>query len=476
MLKKLDLLLLRTFVGPFFGATFIISIILILQFFWKYLDDMAGKGLGVWVIFKLTMYLGATVLPMSLPIAVLFASLFTFGGMGERSELVAIKAAGISFIRFLRPVLFLAIIISAIAFWFSNNVIPYSTMRFQNILYEIVYQKPAFDLKPGVFYDKIDGYTIYINHKTDDEKTLNKIIIFEAPKNINTPFRNIIFANKGHLKIGEDSSHKQVLIFSLYDGAFYQERGTFNHRKNDFTMTNFTTFRKVLDMSSFKFMEDKSQFKNHQTMNIQELDSALKETIQSAPYNTKYNQFMMENHFPLLKGVPFLKATNTNKALKQILPTDTISASTQKAIQEKINMILNAYSNYETEMKNWHVQENKFRVEWHKKFTLSLSCFIFFLIGSALGAIIRKGGMGLPLIIAVGMLVFYFFLSSALEKASKVGEILPVIGMWLSNAILLPIGVFLSYKALNDSQLLNKEAYQKAYEKMIRLFNKSSNK
>lgn len=467
MIKKLDALLIKAFIGPFLATFLIGEFVLILQFFWLYIDDLIGKGLDLWTIISLTGLVAATVVPYALPIALLLSSIMTFGNLGESYELVAIKSAGIPLLRFMQPLFILSIFIGGIAFLFSNNIIPIANLKLNTLKYDIIVSKPAFDIKEGIFYDKIDGYVIKIGKKDKEGSNLENVLIYEKNYSLQD---NIITAKYGKMSI---SSDKKFLIFDLKDGWRYQEKGSRMTVNTDFIRLGFKHYKKVFDLSSFKLSKTQdSIFKdNYKMLSVRQLNKNIDSlhTIELGYYkrvkaetssylyfhkyekddSTKVNQNLLKNISRLNQIIAdSAKLYCIDRALSQI---QSINSATQ--------IIKDDYRNFQRELRYYEI-------EWHRKFTLSAACLVLFIIGAPLGSLIRKGGLGTPLVFAVIFFALFHLFNTFGEKFVKEGITSPFGGMWLSTVILTPIGIFLSYKAMRDSQLFNKEFYYRLITKL----------
>ncbi len=470
MFKKLDLLILRSFIGPFL-ATFLIALfVLVLQFFWLYIDDLIGKGLGVGTIGKLIYYVAATIVPMALPIAILLSSIMTFGNLGESFELVAIKSAGIPLLRFMRPLLVVSIIISGLAFLFTNNIIPIANLKLNAMKYDFTYTKPTFDIKEGIFYDKIPGYIIKVGRKDENGTGIYDVIIYETN---NTVQENLITADSGEMKISAD---KNNLDFNLKNGTRYEEQGYRGNMTNNFIRLHFKEYKKTLDLSSFDPVITSDSNNTRTIMSIRQInsftDSIRKEQdkiVQNLPLSVMFpftiQKYMDSGWLKEAKPLPANKAAGKGKPVPAIIKSmrDIIPDSLRSSILENaLSQVTSAknsmdvlYSNYKDRTK----QLRDLNAEWHKKFTLSAACLVLFFIGAPLGSIIRKGGIGTPLVFAIIFFVLFHLMNTFGEKFAREGVFPPVIGMWLASLVLTPIGFFLTYKAMRDSQLFNKEYY-----------------
>lgn len=465
MIKKLDLLVIKAFIGPFIATFFITLLVLVMQFFWLYIDDFVGKGLGVGLILEFIGYQSTSLVPLALPLAVLLSSLMTFGNLGESYELVAIKSAGISLLRFMRPLFFVSFLISGLAFLFSNYIIPVSNLKSRTMLTDIVYAKPAFDLKEGVFYDKIPGFSIKVGKKEKNDSVIRDIIIYEQKDYLQD---NFIVASDGVMRIADN---KRDLEFHLKNGWRYEERGN-PGTPTEFIRLGFKEYRKSFDLSSFGLQQrtaDSVNKNNARMLSMRQLNTAI-DSIQKV--NAKIDSRVKTDVFSLVPLTANLdsnwKSTNTvlkQKSFDAFIP-DSIKTVVKQRAETKVSTMRNAA---EAELLTYKEQARTLRlykIEWHKKLTLSLACVVLFLIGAPLGSIIRKGGLGTPLVFAIAFFMVFYFSSTSGEKFAKEGSWGMVTGMWFSFLILLPVGVFLTYKAMHDSQVFSKDFYNRLVKKL----------
>jgi len=465
MIKKLDKLIIRSFIGPFF-ATFLIAVfVLVMQIFWLWIDDLVGKGLDMLTIGKFILITMAIVIPLALPLSLLLSSIMTFGKLGETFELVAIRSAGISLERFMRPLLIIAILLSGVAFVFSNNVIPVANLKQTTLMTNIITTKPAVDFKPGVFYDKIEGYIIRIGYKDKANKNIGDVVIFE--KNYNGLQDDIITAKAGTMEMTPD---KLSMQFTLRDGYMYQESGEQATMNTQLTRTHFQTYQKIFDMSSFKFnqMGEDAYRGNPKMLSLRQLlprkDSLVKaDTL----YATRIRMALR----PYFKSILFEDSTwyKSNKVQKKTF-INSLSDSMKSIVYERalsqLTSAKNSIGYVESDYEDSQKDIRAFLIEVHRKFTLSVACFVLFMIGAPLGSIIRKGGLGSPLVFSIIFFVLFYLLNTIGERLARAGSLSPFTGMWLSSFILLPIGLFLTYKAMRDSQLFNNEAYFRMFKKI----------
>ena len=458
MFRKLDKLIIKAFVGPFIATFFITLLVLVMQFFWLYIDDFVGKGLSTGVILEFIWYQSAVLVPLALPLAVLLSSLMTFGNLGETYELVAIKSAGISLLRFMRPLFFVTIFICSVAFLFSNYIIPVANLKSRTLLSDIVYAKPAFDLKEGVFYDKLAGFAIKVGKKEKNDTVIRDIIIYEQTGNLQD---NFIIAKDGVMSTSDD---KRFLEFNLKNGWRYEERGRGASAGEEFIRLGFKEYKKQFDLSSFQFQRtaDSVNKNNHRMLSMRQLDVAIDSIKkQNASFYKKTRLEVM----PSLTFLPLLDSTWTKldtpvKAKSfAALFSDSIYQTSLSGTISKIEALRSTNDVLLAQYKDQSKSLRQHQIEWHRKISLSLACLVLFLIGAPLGSIIRKGGLGSPLVFSIIFFMVFYFLSTTGEKFAKEGSTTPFMGMWLSTFVLVPIGIFLITKALNDSQIFNKESY-----------------
>lgn len=426
-----------------------------MQILWKYIDDLVGKGLDFSTIGQFLWYASASLLTLAMPIAILISSIITFGNLGESFELVAIKSSGISLLRFMRPLIFVAIFLSFVTFLFANYVIPYSSLKFRALYGDIYFKKPAFDLKEGVFFTHIPNYAIKIGKKDPDGKTIHDVLIFEQGGTVQD---NSITAEKGTMTISPD---KNFLEFNLENGYRYQERGNPYDSITEFVRLKFSHFKKLFDLSVLqKQNTNDSSFKNsYQMLSARQLNKridSLRKRNDSITIAGNHD-FNYQLHY---RNQPdsIWKLALAQPMDSLYFPDSLLSKINNIAIS-KITALKNIQSNHFTEEKSRIADIRGHLVEFHRKFSLSLACFILFFIGAPLGSIIRKGGIGMPLVVAIIFFLLFHLLNVFGEKFVKESILPPYIGIWLAVIVLTPIGIFLTYKAMHDSQLFNKEFY-----------------
>jgi lipopolysaccharide export system permease protein len=482
MIKKLDQLILRSFIGPFIATFFIVFFVLMMQSLWKYIDDLVGKDLDLITIGKFLWYASASLLTLTMPIAILISSIMTFGNLGESFELVAIKSAGISLLRFMRPLMFVAMVLCGVTFLFANYIIPYANLKFKTLYYDISYKKPALDLKQGTFYNYIPGYSIKVGKKENDGKTIHNVLIYEQQSILQD---NSIIAEKGIMGI---SANKKFLEFTLFNGYRYQQRGNPMDTSTEFIRLGFKEYKKLFDLSSLQMMNTSDTvFKNdYKMLSIRQLnimiDSLTKVKDNYAKrFRTELNSGLHYDQLPdsLWKKTTVIK--QPAKSFEDIIP-DSARFMVYENTVSIVNSMKNTYqfSGAEYEGRKRDLRLNK--IEWHRKFSLSLACLVLFFIGAPLGSIIRKGGIGMPLVVAILFFLIFHLLNMFGEKFVKDDILSPFVGMWLSVLVLGPLGAILTYKAMHDSQLFNKEFYYRIFKNIrtvfkpvVNIFNREKN-
>ena len=449
-----------------------------MQFLWKYIDDLVGKGLDWKVISELLVYASANLVPMALPLSTLLASLMTLGNMGENNELLAIKSAGISLPRILSPLIFITILISISAFFFSNNVLPYTNLKISTLLYSVKQQKPELAIKEGVFTTINDVYSIKIGEKDPKTSLMHRIMIYDHSKNEG----NVVITNadSGYIKVTPDETR---LIATLYSGNTYEERAEGVNARRTATQKYPATLQKFQEQVIIFELQgrglqrtDEDLFKSSfQAMNLHQLKTA-KDSLNSQ-YMQRESAFQ-KNIFNKILQRNYDQETREKRTKRTFhLSGDSLYNSANKIQKQRIIdvAISNARStksyisstNEELISKEKYIARNK--IEWNRKFSLSFACFVFFFIGAPLGAIIRKGGLGMPVIISVLFFVLYYIIDITGVKIARELIWNPAAGMWLSSFVLLPLGIFLSYKASTDSVIMNSDFYIETIKKILNI-------
>ncbi|MEO8861085.1 MAG: LptF/LptG family permease [Ginsengibacter sp.] len=473
MFKKLDKLILKAFLWPFIATFFITLFVFMMQILWKYIDDLVGKGLDFITLTKFLIYASATLVTLALPIAILLSSIMTFGKLGENFELVAIKSSGISLLRFMRPLFFVSIILTGVAFLFANYIAPVANLKFAVIYNDIYRKSPAFDLKDGVFYNGFRGFAIKVGKKEKDKSTLHNVLIYEESNPIQD---NTIISESGKMTVSAD---KKFLEFRLKNGNRYSEKGEYNSAKNEYVQMGFKEYNKLFDLTQLNIQKTSdSLFMNNMRMKTLRLLDKDLDSLKKIP-----DSILKQNRSDLKAYIPFEKYKDTARTKKQMsVSVEKIGNKKVKSFDDLIpdslktlvdGQALNSVANVKSlleintnQYKNQLSDITQHKVEWHKKLSLSVACMVLFFIGAPLGSIIRKGGLGLPLVVALIFFLIFYLLNIFGEKFTKDEVLDPIIGMWLPVIVLSPVGFFLTYKAMHDSQLFNKEYYYRAIKKI----------
>ena len=468
---------MKSFIGTFIFTFFIAVFILLMQFLWTYLDDLVGKGLGFDVLGKLIFYTAITFVPMAMPLAILLSSLMCFGNLGEFYELVAMKASGISVWKIMRPLLIFSIAMSITAFVFSNNVLPVATLKSKTLLRDVRKQKMSFDIPEGMFYKGIDGYTIRAGKKGADGSTLYDMMIYD-----HTAYKgNVKVTIADSATIALAPSQKEV-VFTLYHGYNYNEviddkeykaRRPFEKMKFDKQYVSF-------DISDFDMTQsDGSALKGHQSMlNINQLIVAIDSLEQSSVERHISYKNSFKNRLQHLSSKDIISNTRNKKVDIDTITVfkwpllDNFGENEKKSIiNMSISATKNQIDNIDLNIRDFERQETNIRKHqqvMHEKFSLSIACLLFFFIGAPLGAIIRKGGLGLPIVISVVFFVIYYIITITSQRIAVAGDMPIFLGVWLSSIIILPIGIFLTIKATTDSALLDRDSWKKTFRKIFR--------
>lgn len=468
--KKIYILVLRAYLGPLIMTFFIALFILDMQFLWKYVDDLVGKGLEWYLVAELLFYASSTFVPLALPLAILLSSLMTFGNLGEHYELVAMKAAGISIRKVMKPLIILSIAISAFAFYFSNNILPSANLKFQSLLYDIKKKKLAFNIKEGIFYNGLEGYIMRVGKKDKDGMHIEDVLIYNHTQGLGNI--DVTSAKSGKMESTPDGRY---IVFTLYDGYNYQDKvDQRGYRKTrPFERTYFREETRRFDLKSFELnRSDEELFKDHYAMlNLEQLSKSIDSLTKK--FNEKKEKFKdkFENNYHYYSQIDTSVhfTPDTLKALDSTFINNFPEKRRMKILDYAINTANSLKSTIDFSKDSFRKENQmilKHWIVWHKKFTLSFACLILFFIGAPLGAIIRKGGLGLPVIVSIIFFILYHIISITGEKYVKEDAADPVIGMWISSLVLLPIGIFLTYKATTDSSLLDFDSWMKLLKRI----------
>ena len=463
-LKKLDRYILSKFLPLFVGAFFICLFIFMMQFLWKYVDEMVGKGLELHVLGQFFFYSALTLIPLSLPLAVLLASLITFGNFGERFELLAMKAAGISLIEIMRPLIVFVSLICCVSFYFQNVIGPTAQTKLWTLLISMRQKSPELDIPEGAFYDEIDGYNLYVKRKDQKTGMLYDMLIYNFEKGFENA--QVIKCDSGRLEMTADKQH---LYLHLYNGEQFEnlkEQGM-DDQNVPFRRETFEEKHAIIEFDSDFTMVDEGIMSNQSnSKNMQQLQADIDSmVVLTDSIGRRYYNEAKEANYRFERALK--RDTTATAQARQPLDMDSVLRTMPLAKrQEVFKTIRNRMSNTKS---NWSFRSvnitpsnaslRKFKTAWHEKLTLSLACLIFFFIGAPLGGIIRKGGLGMPVVVSVIIFIFYYIINNTGYKMARDGKWIIWMGMWTSTAILAPIGAFLTYKSNNDSVVLNLDTY-----------------
>jgi lipopolysaccharide export system permease protein len=456
-LKKIDSYILRAYVGPLVLMLCITTFILLMQFLWKYVDDMVGKGLEWSVILELLFFATMNILQMSLPLSILCASIFVYGNLGESNELIAIKAAGVSLFRLMLPLIIFNVFIAGFGFVYANNILPYSNLRLWSLMYDVRNQRPEMNIKEGVFFDGIDQVRIKIAQKNPETNMMYDVMIYDHRNNLGNT--NVTIADSARMEITHEGRY---LMFLLYNGRRYEDvnegvDAQYARENNPFRIEEFSKQQALFELESFGFSRtDMELFRhNSQMQNVAQLYS----TIDSLQGTFTYRN---QRSFSYFFTQYFYKSRSKSDTGVEVA-IDTVFASLNDAYKEQAITRALSYArsseNYlTTAIDNNEAQDmtiNKHRIELHKKFTLALGCFIMFFVGAPFGSIVRKGGLGVPIIFSFFFYLSYYVLSMFGERAVKAVELPAFEGMWISTTVIFVLGVYFTYMAVHDKVLRN---------------------
>ncbi len=480
LLKKMDIYLLKNFLGLFVMTFLICVFILLMQFLWMHVNDLVGKGVEVTVLAEFFIYAAASVVPLALPLAILLASLMTFGNLGEKFELTAMKSAGVSLFRIMRPLAISIAFICVGAFYFSNNILPISQVKLWSLIFSLRQKSPEMEIPAGEFYDGIDGYNIYVQQKDPTTGLLLGMKIYDLSKG----FQNaaVMVADSGRVFFTADNKY---LLFKLYSGESFenlnqqQQRATRTGDRIPYRRETFKEKQILIDFDTEFNRYDESVLRDqHVSKNVKELVFSI-DSVQNIAHEKSREQsadmiakkYLGREHQPN-RILPDLTMDEQQEWMVDSLYANYNNIDKERAFAQAIEKAKTMrdqvdYNALVLDDSQRYIRRHE--IELHRKFTLAFACLIFFFIGAPLGAIIRKGGLGAPIVISVIMFIIYYIIDNTGYKMAR-EALWPVTpGMWLSSAVLLPIGIFLTWKAATDSALLNPEAWLKQWDKLRRL-------
>ncbi len=482
-IKRLYIFMLQTFL-PLFIMTFGICLFIVLmQFLWRYIDDMVGKGLDMRVLGEMFLYAALSLVPMALPLAILLSSLMTFGNLGERLELLAMKSAGVSLIHIMRPLIVLMCFISIGAFFFQNNAMPVIQVKLYSLLYSMRQKSPELEIPEGVFYQEIPGYNVYVREKDNRTGLLKNLMIYDFSNGFNNA--RVFVADSGRLKTSAD---KLFLVLTLYNGESFenlrpQSGSAQNKNAVPYRRETFQSKEMLIEFDANFTRTDESLFQNQYIgKNLEDLQTSIDsmsmrlDSIKDINADNVYASSYKKT-FP---GIPRRgTATEEKQSLSEtpivVMDFDSLynaetpggKAALLSRTKSSIDYLKSDYLFKAATIGDESLKYRRHLTQWHNIFTVSFACLVFFFIGAPLGAIIRKGGLGTPVVISVLLFIFYYVINNIGFKMARDGVWPAWQGMWLSSAVLTPLGVFLTYKAVNDSVILSSDTYLNAIKNII---------
>jgi lipopolysaccharide export system permease protein len=476
-IKTIDKLILKSYLGPMVASFFIVLFVLMMNFLWKYIDELVGKGLGLGMIAEYIFYGTTFMIAMGFPLATLFAAIMTMGNLGENYELLALKSAGVSLPRIMFSLFIVTLGMSVASFFVSNNLVPYSQRKIYALMYDVREQKQKIEFKDGQFFNGVENMSIRVERQDPTTGLLRGLLIYDNGSGQNAGDMMVTVADSGYIRLSDD---RRFLDVTLFGGENYQlTRGRNWYDKNSLHSTSFDSQRSLELTPGFDFNRtDESLFGNNATTkNVSQLRmdiDSLNREVTLATTRT-YRPLLYENLFSRDTMV-----VTPSRLAQQILaekhPALLIDSIAGLSLTQKDRLYSNAQQAAaslkgniawdETMTKDVLNQLYRAEIEWHKKWSLPVAVLVFFLIGAPLGAIIRKGGLGMPIIISVAFFVIYYVIFITGEKLAKEGTWPAFWGGWIPTLVLMPIAIYLTYKATNDSGLLNTEWYIIQYQKL----------
>ena len=476
-IKKLDIFITKQFGLLFVGTFFICQFVLMMQFLWRYVDELIGKGLSLDIMAQFFWYMGLMLLPQALPLAILLSSLIVFGNLGESSELTAIKAAGISLMQAFRPLIVLVMLIAGVSYYFQDKIGPQSNLHLHQLLISMKQKSPELEIPEGIFYDGIPGSNIYVQKKDLNTGMLYGIMIYRQTGSYED--QAIILADSGMM---QSTAEKKHLILNLYSGEWFENmrsQDLANNANIPYRRETFSSKRIVLDFDggfNLADMNDVAGDARAKSLNqiLHDLDS-LKEfndSVGRAYYNDSRRYTFRKISLPKNDSVKLIKELSTTAMTYDTLFQRQSKSAKQMAVKNAMSNVQAQLTDIEVRLDytSWlHRNYRQHQIEAIGKFTLALSCLIFFFIGAPLGAIIRKGGLGMPVIISVLVFIVYYIFDNSGMRMARDGQWTILFGKLISTAVLAPIAVFFTYKANKDSTVFNIDLYKNFFMKLFGL-------
>lgn len=473
-IKKLDLFIIKTFATNLLGTFFICLFIFIMQLLWRWVDDFVDKGLDFSILAQFFSLSAITLVAQALPLAILLASLMTFGNFGEKLELLAMKAAGIPLFRIMRPLIICCTILGIVSFYFQNVVSPYAQMKLYAIMYSIKQSSPESEIPEKIFYDRLEGYNIYVEKKDKETGVLYDIIIYDISGGFENA--NIVLADSATITSTADEKY---MILSMYSGEQFSNLQEQNIQKKNVPYRRETFRKKDLLIESeggFELKDASIMKSNADSKNIKELEISIDTLSQES-------DSIANNHWINLKRTTYKADTklDNNDSVKMdtyriysINADSVYNVATKKSKliwkRTQLNKVKQLKVDYEIKHNIMHSREkdlNKHKIAWWSKFTLSFGCIVFFFIGAPLGAIVRKGGLGYPVLISVATFILYYIFNTSGYKMAREGEWHVWLGSWLSTIVLAPLGAFFTYHSNKDSEIFNSDSINRFFRMLF---------
>ena len=486
--KIVDKYILRTFIPLFVMSFAVCWFIVVMQFLWRYIDELVGKGLSGFMLLKIIFYAALSFIPMSLPLGILLASLMTLGNLGERLELLALKASGIRLYRIIRPIMLLVLAMACGLFYFQNDLMIRAQVRMWTLVITAKYAAPEMEITPGVFYTGIPGYSLYAKDRDAGTGLMRRMMVYDMSRGYLNP--RIIRADSGRLVMDKS---KKFLVLKLYQGQSFENIQTQSYNTSTdavpYMLPHFDYSETFIPFDANIKMQDEGELSSmYVGKNLHQLQRSI-DSIRPILDSTRlsYAQVvgasLMESHYGTSSYAYQDSATRAQEQVRlahleqqtrhskaedaslTFTPQDSLQAISMA--RDKADRVKEEASLYIDTDDAQFYQFRTLHQEWHRKFTFPVSCLIFALIGSSLGAIVRRGGIGMPIIISIFFFVVYFIIDSFGTNMLR-NESIPIwLGMWLSNIVLFPVGIFLAYKANQDSSALNVEVYVIFFRKLF---------
>mgnify|MGYP002854342709 CR=1 FL=1 len=476
-IKKLDIFIAKQFGLLFVGTFFICLFVLMMQFLWRYVDDLIGKGLSVDVLGQFFWYMGLMLIPTAFPLAILLSSLITFGNLGESSELTAIKSAGISLIQTMRSLIVIVLAIAGVSYYFQDVIGPEANKSFGQLLLSMKQKSPELEIPEGVFYDGLPNTNLYVQHKDMETGKLYQVMIYRQTGSYED--QAIILADSGML---QSTAEKKHLLLTLWSGEWFENmrsqdlgnaaqvpyrRETFAHKQ---ILLDFDGGFNLADASGISASAKAKSTRQilHDLDSIRQSSDSLGRQFYHEAQRYVFNEgHLSKDDSARLAAVTVAELPNLDSLLMQKTPSerrDAVKAAARQAQNAVSDLVTKGdYAKYMSRQERMH------EMEAIAKFTLALQCIIFFFIGAPLGAIIRKGGLGLPVIISVLVFIIYFIFDNSGMHMARDDNWTVWFGKWISTMVLAPLAVFFTYKANRDSAVFNMDAYRLFFIRVLGL-------